>query len=57
MKLTLADALNNRRNILVKQLGLESTRNNQKRLLNIARELREISKRLEAFLPPEPAAQ
>ena len=52
--LTLADALHNRRKVLVNQLRLERTRNSPRRLHNIARELREISKRQEAFLPQEP---
>lgn len=54
MKLTLADALNNRRKVLVKRLGTDKVRNSPIRLNNIARELREISKRQEAFLPSEP---
>ena len=49
-KLTLFDALNNRRNSLVKKLATEAVRNNPNKLKKIAHELREISKRLEAFI-------
>lgn len=47
---TLFDALNNRRNILVRSLSKDSVRNNYDKLASVARELREISKRLEVFI-------
>lgn len=52
-QLTLFDALNNRRKALVSQLGTEKVRGNSNKLQQVARELREISKRLEAFTPNE----
>lgn len=48
---TMFDALNNRRKILVARLGTEAVKNSPSQLKRIAHELREISKRLEAFLP------
>ena len=48
---TMFDALNNRRKVLVKRLGTDAVRNDSNKLKKIAHELREISKRLEAFLP------
>jgi len=52
-QLTLFDALNNRRKVLVKSLSTPKVRDNPDKLKQVARELREISKRLEAFIPNE----
>lgn len=52
-KITMADALNNRRKVLVKRLSMDRVRNSPKKLIRIAHELREISKRLDVFDSPK----